>query len=301
MRITSTNLFIIKSNKIHNNKYDYSLVDYKKSNLLVKIICPIHGVFEQRARNHLQGQGCPICNGKFLKSKKLFIYESNIIHNNKYDYSLVDYKNNKTKIKIICPIHGVFEQRPDDHLNGRGCRKCGGKDKKDNITFIKESIKIHGNFYNYDKTNYINNIIKIIITCPIHGDFKTTPNNHLSKKSGCALCHESNGERKIRLYLNEKNIKYIFEKRFKNCKYKYCLPFDFYLPDYNICIEYDGKQHFESIDFFGGEKRLNEQIIKDNIKTEYCKNNNIKLIRIKYNEDIYKILELIFNYSNESE
>lgn len=92
------------------------------------------------------------------------------------------------------------------------------------------------------------------------------------------------------MYLEEKSIKFETEYRFNDCKYKLPLPFDFYLPDYNILIEYDGKQHFEIINFFGGKKRLIEQNIKDNIKTEYCKNNNIKLIRIKYDGNIIDVL-----------
>jgi hypothetical protein len=293
MRITNTIKFNLKASIIHENKYDYSLVNYTNSGIVVDIICPIHGIFKQRPRNHLKGQGCPYCNGTFRKTNDEFISEAIKVHGNKYDYSLIEYSNNKKNINIICPIHGIFSQRPQDHLYGRGCRICGGKDKKDFNVFINESNEIHNNFYNYDKTIYKNNWTNIIVTCYIHGDFEVTPNNHLSKKSGCPKCKESLGEKNIRLYLENRNFKYITEKRFKDCRYKQPLPFDFYLSDYNILIEYDGLQHFESIDFFGGEQRLNEQKIKDNIKTEYCNNNNIQLIRIKHTDNINEILDNI--------
>lgn len=81
--------------------------------------------------------------------------------------------------------------------------------------------------------------------------------------------------------------------KFDNCKYKNKLPFDFYLPDYNICIEYDGLQHYESIEYFGGEKNYKLRIEKDKIKTKYCQDNNIILERIIYSDNIIEKLENI--------
>jgi len=125
----TTEEFIEKAKIIHKDFYDYSLVEYKNNRTKVKIICPIHGIFEQNPKHHLNGQGCPEC--RYIKSgnkKKLtieeFIERSNNIHDNKYDYSLAEYKNIKTKVKIICPVHGVFEQEADSHQRGNGCPKC---------------------------------------------------------------------------------------------------------------------------------------------------------------------------------
>ena len=95
---------------------------------------------------------------------------------------------------------------------------------------------------------------------------------------------------KISLFLEENNIKFDRQHRFDNCKYKRKLPFDFYLPKYNICVEYDGIQHFESIKYFGGDKKLKYTKINDEIKTKFCNNNKIRLIRIKYNQDSSDIL-----------
>ena len=127
------------------------------------------------------------------------------------------------------------------------------------------------------------------IICPIHGVFEQTPNSHL-RGSGCPICKTSKGELEIQRILYNKNIKYITQYTFDNCKNKRKLPFDFYLPDYNMCIEFDGKQHYETIKYWGGEETLIKTKNNDKIKTNYCKNNNIKLIRIKYNECIDDIL-----------
>ena len=112
--------------KIHGNKYDYSLVEYKNIDIKVKIICPIHGIFEQSPYEHLKGGNCPYCYGLY-KTTKQFIEEANKVHNNRYDYSLTEYKKAKIKVKIICPIHGVFEQIPNNHLSGQGCPDCSNK------------------------------------------------------------------------------------------------------------------------------------------------------------------------------
>lgn len=98
---------------IHNNFYDYSLVDYKSITIHVKIICPIHGVFEKRPDGHNQGFGCVKCKADFTarKIKDDFIKKSKLIHGDRYDYSLVDYKDCKTKVKLICPIHGIFKRK----------------------------------------------------------------------------------------------------------------------------------------------------------------------------------------------
>ena len=230
-------------------------------------------------------------------SKDEFIEKSRKIHNDKYDYSLVEYKNNSTKVKIICSKHGIFEQTPNSHLSGKKCYLCDGNIKHTNNSFIEKSRKIHSDKYDYSLINYINSQTKVKIICPIHGVFEQRPNDHIIGKQGCPICNESKGEKEIRNILNENNIKFESQKIFDKCKYKRKLPFDFYLPDYNICIEYDGKQHYKPIDYFGGEKELEKNKIRDKIKNNYCKNNNIKLLRIKYNDND-NIIDKIKNIIN---
>jgi len=192
MKRLTTEEFIKRSKNIHNNKYDYSLVEYKNNYTNIKIICSIHGIFEQKPNYHLSGSGCPECSGKKKSNTKDFIEKAKAIHDDKYDYSLVEYKNNSTKVKIICPIHSVFEQRPNSHLNGNGCKKCGINkrvDKQRNTIkyFIEKAKAIHDDKYDYSLVEYKNNSTKVKIICPIHDIFEQRPGDHL-KGCGCSKC-----------------------------------------------------------------------------------------------------------------
>lgn len=120
----NTSDFISKAKLIHRDKYDYSKVNYIGSKDKICIICPKHGEFWQTPNSHLQGQGCPKCVG-LNKTNDEWINEARVVHHDKYDYSNVNYINAKTKVNIICPIHGEFSQIPSVHLNGHGCPKCG--------------------------------------------------------------------------------------------------------------------------------------------------------------------------------
>lgn len=129
-------LFVSKAIPKFNGKYKYELFsDYDfKPNRKVKITCPIHGDFFQTTYNHVRGNGCPKCSYEEESEKaSLGYYEftkrCDKVHNKKYSYSLVEYKNNRSKVEIICPIHGSFFQSPHDHLNGCGCPKCKGRNK----------------------------------------------------------------------------------------------------------------------------------------------------------------------------
>lgn len=290
----TTDEWINEAIKVHGDKYDYSLVDYKKGIIKIKIICPIHGVFEQIPKNHIhRGDGCPKCSKRKKYTTKEWINDAIKVHGHKYDYSLVKYKNKKTKVKIVCTEHGPFEQEACSHLQNHACPKCAGCKISNTKDFIEKSNLIHNSKYNYSKTNYKNAHIKIIITCKKHGDFEQTPNKHLSGR-GCPKCSNSLSEIMIEKELLDKNIKFETQKRFKDCKNIRTLPFDFYLPDYNLCIEYDGEQHFRENKIWGKEKF--ESCKKhDQIKNIYCKENNIKLFRIKYNEDINKKLKEIYD------
>jgi len=214
------------------------------------------------------------------RTTEQFIEESIIVHNNKYDYSKVNLINMSSKVEIIHPTRGSFWQTPRNHLQG-----FNHKFNKTTEQFIKDAKNIHGNEYDYSKVDYIKAIEKVEIICLSHGSFFKTPNNHLSKKQGCPFCKNiSKGELQIRKYLNNNNIKFIEQKTFPRCKYKQVLHFDFYLPIKNTCIEYDGRQHFIPIERFGGEKEFKKNQLRDNIKDDYCKENNINLLRIPYTE-----------------
>jgi hypothetical protein len=290
-----TKNFIEKAKLKHGNKYDYSLIKYINNETEVEIICPIHGIFKQKPKKHInRGQNCPKCTGHFI-DKSFFIEKANKIHNNFYDYSLVEYKDSTTKIKIICPIHGIFEQTPNAHLSNKNCYKCTGTPKKTTETFINEANNIHKNKYDYSLTNYQNNSFKVSIICKIHGIFKQTPAAHL-RGQGCPICRESKGEILIRNFLENNLIKFKPQHRFKDCKHKLPLPFDFYLPTLNLCIEFHGHQHYLSSHNFGAVKNEFELIqIRDKIKIEYCIKNNISLLIIPYYENASIILSNFFS------
>lgn len=277
--------FIEKSLKIHGDKYLYDDVIYLKNNINVNIFCKeCETHFSQIPNDHMRGSGCPNC--RKLNTTK-FIKRCEELHEYFYNYSKTIFKNCSSKVIITCPKHGDFTIRADGHLTGRGCKKCADeKLKKDTDYFINKSNIIHNNFYTYGKTIYTSANEKVIITCPVHDDFIQIAYNH-TNGCGCPVCKISKGEKNIMNLLKSYNINYIYQKTFDNCKgYKNKLPFDFYLPDLNTCIEFDGIQHYESVEYFGGEETLKKTLETDKLKNEYCLNNNIRLIRIKYNENI---------------
>lgn len=299
----TTKTFIERSKKIFS-EYDYSLVEYINSKIKVKIICPEHGEFEKIPEAILyKHEGCPYCNNR-KTTIDMFIAKSKQIYGiNKYNYNLVEYKNNYTKIKLICPKHGIFETLPNNHLSGKdGCPKCNGR-YVTTEDFINKAKNIHRDKYDYDLVDYKNNRTKVKIICKKHNNiFKQAPSEHLSG-NGCPLCNESKGENKIAIYLDDNNIVYNRQHKFDRCMNKRKLPFDFYLPEYKLCIEYDGIQHFESILYWGGDESFKKTKYNDNIKNEYCKNNNIKLIRISYKDkdNIKKILNTFFIYKEKTQ
>jgi hypothetical protein len=219
-----------------------------------------------------------------------FINRSKATHNNFYDYSLVEYKRSNKKVKIICPMHGVFETEASSHLRGCICLKCSIENSR-NTNFIERSKLIHDCYYDYSETKYTTAKFKVKIICPKHGMFEQRAESHL-QGSGCIKCHQSSGEKLVSKYLKCQGINFIPQKTFTNCKGETrVLPFDFYLCDYNIAIEYQGIQHYQMIPYWG-QKTFDKTKKYDNIKKEYCKKNNIYLIEIPYYEkEPLKLLE----------
>jgi very-short-patch-repair endonuclease len=284
--------FIERSIKVHGDIYDYSKVNYINLDTKVNILCKEHGEFKQIPEHHMKGHGCPFCSKMGRKTTEQYIEIAKKVHNNFYDYSQTIFINNKKKVKIICPKHGEFLQDPKHHLSGSGCPFCNIVTTDD---FIKKSKDIHGNLYDYSKVNYIRANEKVIIICLKHGDFKQVPNNHIQGR-GCPKCKLSNGEKTINKFLSDNDIKFEIQKKFNKCIFQKYLKFDFFLFDYNICIEYDGEQHFTPIDHFGGKDRFEITKITDQIKTTFCEKNGIFLLRINYKENIEERLQWLMNY-----
>ena len=297
--MTKNEIFIKKCINVHNDRYDYSNTNYINNNTKVEIICKKHGAFLQKPLIHIDNCGCPKCgldsmiDSKMDKNEK-WLSDFKNTHGDTYDYSKSIYINAKSKIEIICKEHGSFFQRVSDHKRGYGCAICGKL--KTNLKLISNNWLLdfknkHGNLYDYSKSIYIKDKIKIEIICKKHGSFFQTPALH-KRGSGCPNCKISKGENKIMDYLSINNIDFKTQFSFEDCRYVNRLLFDFYIPSKNICIEYDGIQHFESIDHFGGDKRLEDQKIKDLIKNKWCEDNKINLLRISY-KDYKKIDDII--------
>lgn len=353
--MTKTEEFIEKARKIHGDKYDYSKVEYVNSKTKVKIICPVHGEFEQTPNSHLMGHGCGKCkaekhalntskttetfvkeyvakygekysfeksnyvnaqtkicvtcpiHGDFMikpyhlmnghgcpkcgienghrkqtKTVEEFIKEAKKVHGNKYDYSKVEYKSRSAKIKIICPEHGEFEISPLSHLKGHGCPKCSKKHKYNTIEWINKANDVHQNKYDYSQSKYVNYFTKVKILCPEHGEFWQYPADHL-KGCGCPKCNASKLELEIMCELDSLGVNYIHLASKNILKWIGRQSLDFYLPDYKIGIECQGKQHFEPVDFAGkGEKwaKENFEYIRklDERKKTLCEANNVNLL-----------------------
>ena len=201
----TTEEFIARAKEVHGDKYDYSKAEYKGADTKVCIICPIHGEFWQTPYNHtMKKQGCPSCSGNSKKTTEEFITEAKAIHGDKYDYSKVVYKNAKTKVIIICPLHGEFKQTPYDHIKSKnGCPKCAGK----GVTteeLIDRANKMHNNKYDYSKVEWDNvkKHKKVTIICPIHGEFQQDFYSHLSG-CRCLKCQKTEQADKQRMTKEE--------------------------------------------------------------------------------------------------
>lgn len=229
-RKSNTEEFVKKAQTVHGDKYDYSETNYVDAWTPVTIICKKHGPFTMSAHNHLRGQGCPLCGnerkGAYRKvSLEDFIRRAKEKHGDKYDYSLVNLKNTWSKVDIICPIHGVFSQKVNDHLRGIGCPECG-------------------------------------------------------KKFG----------------ISEREVLSALQNKYGNVEYQKPFPFlksktssqtlDFFLPEYNIGIEYQGDQHFRAKTKFGGEIEYEKVKDRDIRKFQKCEANGIKMFYISFERNI---------------
>ena len=214
----------------HGDKYDYSKVFYTSAHLPITIICLEHGEFEMSAHNHLRGQGCPKCanltKGAYQKSNtEEFIRKSKLVHGDKYDYSKVDYVNNRVKVTIGCPEHGEFIQKPLDHLHGSGCPECGRKfgiAEKSVLNALKEKYKTVT--YQY-RPQWLHN--------------KTSPQS-----------------------------------------------LDMFLSEYNIGIEYHGRQHFYPNVKFGGEEQFLMIQERDKRKYQKCLENGVNIFYISFERKV---------------
>jgi len=305
--------FIEKSIKIHGNKYDYTSVNYINIHTKVLIYCKkCKKYFEQRPDHHYGGCGCQQCSNNKKLNTQTFIEKSKKLYGDKFDYSLVDYKNMHTKVKLICKHHGEFEQTPMTHLkNGSQC--CAKNNKLDTKKFIDIANKIHNNKYDYSLVDYKNNHTKIKIICKYHNYiFEQLPNNHSSKKHNCPLC--GNKKRRLnrinQIIINKLNGVQLIPSFNSNacvifdniCKLKnvqiqhamnggeyYIAKLGYWLDGYdivnNVVYEYDEKHHFDKNGDLSNADKIRQYEIEKFL--------NCKFIRFKYDMTMTDILNLV--------
>ena len=264
---------------------DIEVVD-KYVNNKTKILhrCKVDGYeWKVRPSNILSGKGCPVCSGMKRRTHKEYVEE--VVRLNTNIEVVGEYINCNDKVLHKCKIDGYeWMATPNNILKGKGCPKCSGNAKKTHKEYISDVDVINPNIEVLG--NYTNAHASILHRCKVCGcKWFAIPNAILSGIS-CPKCKESKGEKTISLWLDKMNILYERQMVFEDCKNINLLPFDFYLPECNIAIEYQGIQHYEPVDYFGGQEKFDNQVLRDNIKKEYCQKNNVFLFEIPYYSDL---------------
>lgn len=306
MRKLTLKGFVNKALARHGGRYTYANGVYADSKTKLLITCPVHGDFEQTPNNHLNGQGCDRCGGTATLTTEEFIVRAVQIHGGKYTYQRVEYAGLHANVTITCPEHGNFQQTPSNHLCGKKCQRCAGNHSPTTEEFIQQANEKHDGRYAYSKSVYAGASTKLIITCPLHGDFKQTPDKHLNAGQQCPKCKESKGEASIRKTLEKCGIEFNPQHKFPDCKDRAELPFDFAIMQSGTVvglIEYHGEQHYAPVRFRGMIKeRADEAFVslqrRDVIKEGFARAKNLPLLVIPHSgfDDIEpKIVEFVYN------
>lgn len=278
--------------------YDLPIEDYINGHTKIKHRCKkCNNIYSQTPAHHLEGRGCKKCAIEYTasltrvsKTKREYkIY----CKKHGYDLPLSGFTKISDYIKFKCNKCGkIYTQRVYSHNSGCSCQICANK-KNNSYRNSLETRKSHEQYIQECKQkgldlpieDYVKGNIKIKHKCSNCGFlYEQEPTVHL-QGHGCPICLESLGERFIRNYLDKQHINYIPQKTFKNLKDKKLLSYDFYLPDYKTLIEYQGIQHYEPKEYFGGEEKFSKQQYHDKLKREYAKDNGYKLLELHYSLD----------------
>lgn len=303
-------LFIDSAIKTHGDKYDYSHVEYVNSATKVAIMCnKCKQTFYQTPASHISVQhpcGCPFCRYERRRSAKpyttltshAFIEKANAIHTKRYTYENVHYVNSKTKVAITCCTHGDFMQTPNGHLSGTGCPVCELEAKRvrnrercvlSTEEFVRRARALYGDAYDYSDTVYVSSDKPVHIECTMHGVFIVKRAEKHLRGQQCPSCIKtgSAGEKLIMSTLDALGVQYYRQQRFEDCSSPTsgrALPFDFYVPSYNLLIEFDGEQHTRKSPLFHKGDRFERMQQHDTIKTEYATKNGFRFVRISFTE-----------------
>ena len=272
--------------------------EYSNSSEKCYVECPNGHKYNQYPYDIFSGHGCKKCASKINGEKNRKSYNELTSYIEKYGYKLLtskeDYINTGTKIEMICDKGHKYSATFDNFRSGARCPECFNQKRgvSSLVPYLKRKEFVESFGYSIVTTEdeYENASQTITLKCDKGHEYETCISSFMNGYR-CTICNESKGERRVRNFLELNNISFIQQYKFKECRCKRKLPFDFYIPSLNLCIEYDGRQHYEIIEAFGGINGFIETKIRDTIKNDFCKKNNIKLIRIPYWD--FKNVEMI--------
>lgn len=307
----TTDEFIAEAKTVHGDRYDYNKVVYDNAMKKVEIVCREHGSFWQVAISHLRGRGCFHCKGTKRKQVDEVVAALKVVHGDRYDYSKVQWINNKTPIVLVCKKHGEFKAYFGDLVYKQqiGCPSCGRKvaAKKCALTtqqFVAKARSLHGDKYDYSKVVYENTWKKVKIICPVHGEFLQAPNCHTNKTypQGCPTCSDSRGEKAVAEILTELKLSFKREAKFSSCRNRRVLPFDFLVKvgdKKGVLIEYHGEHHYKPVRWHSSmpddkmQSIFDTVVKRDCIKSEWAKTRDIPLLVIPYwrYDEMRKLIE----------
>lgn len=271
--------------------------DYKNCTTPVLHKCNLCGhEWYSTPSNILNSTGCLKCSRHLIRTENEYVEDLSQI--NPQIELIGEYVNMKTKALHRCKTHDYcWNVLPDSIMNGSGCPLCCKEKISSALSKTHDQFVEELKLANPDTIcvgAYTNSYTNVEVQCKkCKKTWEAIPSNLLTGH-GCPICHRSVGEEVIAEWLTEHDIEFIPQKRFKDCKDKKPLPFDFYIPSENVAIEYDGEQHFKPITFWGGENNYDYVVKHDAIKTKYCEDNNITLLRINYNDNIISKLDSLF-------
>lgn len=313
-RLIKKEEFIKQASKVHNIKnYDFEKTNFNERDEKgrMRIFCREHGYFNIRPNHFLKGIGCQYCKERKKKDEKVR-EELQRIHPD-LDFSKTYYsqRDKDNKVVVICPEHGVFKSNYYNLKNGEGCYKCslkksGYKRRLTNEEIIKRGEEKYGKgTFMYDKIDTLNRENdRIVIICPIHGEFSVNIYNFMYGKIQCPKCHTFKLEEKIKAALEKENIKFEQQKTFEWLVYKKNMYLDFYLPEYGIMIECQGKQHFEPIKKWGGDEYYKTVVNRDFHKKTLCELHSVKCLYfmehkyIKHDNEFSSVKKIISYIKN---
>lgn len=276
--------------KKYVEQFNYELLtseqDYKGTKSVVDLKCPNDHVFSM-VYESFKKRGV---NNKYFINKCEFCLKEDKIKQAKkrceelgYTLLTTEYIDRNMKLDIICDKGHEWHPTYENFMrNNAKCLTCNNILLSINQRLSIDKVKSIVEEYGYKLiSDYKNNQEPMTLLCPNNHIYKASLNNFMAGKR-CSTCSMTSGEQETYRILKKYDINLLIQYKFKDCRDIKPLPFDFYLPDYNTCIEFDGQQHYTKEAFNKTDEDFQDRIKKDNIKTQYCKDNNIKLIRIPY-------------------